>query len=71
MFTVERQLLKEALLANLGLYYLLDLDYLVSHELGFTILQYIFFEDEKTPEDMLQTFNATLEEFNNFRKSNE
>ena len=43
--TVERQHLREAVLAYLGLYYLLDLDYPAS--LGFTLLQYIFFQDQK------------------------
>ena len=69
--TIERQHLREALLAYLGLYYLLDLDYPALLELGFTLLQYIFFQDQKTPGDMVATFNATLLEFNKFQKGNE
>jgi hypothetical protein len=52
----------------LGLYYLLDLDYPASHELGFTLLHYLFFQDETTPGDIVQTFNATLAAFQNIRK---
>jgi hypothetical protein len=68
---VERKHLGEAVLAYLGLYYLLDLDYPASHELGFTLLHYLFFEDETTPGDIVQTFNATLAAFQKFQKSNE
>ena len=58
-----------ALLAYIGLYYLLDCDYLLQYEVGLTILQYIFYEGSSIPVDIHAHFNKSLEQFNKYKFS--
>ena len=51
-----------ALLAHIGLYYLLDYDYPLQYEVGLTIPHYIFYEDSSIPVDILAHFNKSLEQ---------
>lgn len=69
--TIEAQLLREAVLAYFGLYYLLDFDYPPSLELGFTLCHYFFFEDKTTPVELVKPFNAAFSDFQKFQKCNE
>ena len=58
-----------ALLGYIGLYYLLDCDYLLQYEVGLTVLQYIFYEDSSIPVDIHAHFNKSLEQFNKYKFS--
>ena len=58
-----------ALLAYIGLYYLLDYDYPLQYEVGLTIPHYIFYEDSSIPVDILAHFNKSLEQFNKYKFS--
>ena len=49
MCVVEFKKLKEAVLALIGSYYLLDIDYTKSHELGSAMLQHVVFKDKSSP----------------------
>ena len=55
-----------ALLAYIGLYYLLDCDYPLQYEVGLTVLHYIFYEDSSIP-DILVHFSKSLEQFNKYK----
>ena len=58
-----------ALLAYIGLYYLLDCGYPLQYEVGETILHYIFYENSSTPVDILAHFNKSLEQINKYKFS--
>ena len=58
-----------ALLAYIGLYYLLDCDYPLQYEVGLTVLHYIIYEDSSIPVDILAHFNSSLEQFNKYKFS--
>lgn len=60
---------KEAVLALIGTFYLLDIDYPKSHELGLTMLHHLVFQDKSSPGDLLNTVNATFTEYNKFKNS--
>ena len=49
MCVVVLKRLKEAVLALISSYYLLDIDYPKSHKLGLTMLQHIAFKDKSSP----------------------
>ena len=58
-----------ALLAYIGLYYLLDCDYPLQYEVELTALHYISYEDSSIPVDMLAHFNKSLEQVNKYEFS--
>ena len=65
---VSGKKLAEALLAFLGMFYLLDVDYPTTHEVGLTMLQNLLFADHCAPQDMSAAFNATLSEYMKYKK---
>ena len=69
MSVVELKKLKEAVLALIGSYYLLDIDYPKSHELDLTMLRHLVFKDKSSPGDLLNTFNATITSYTAFKNS--
>ena len=54
-------------IAYLGLYYMLDVDYPGSHELSFTVMQYILFKDKKTPPDLVKAVDAVWGDYCKFK----
>ena len=52
----------EAVVAYMGIFYIIDFDYPPVHELGLTSLQYICFANKEIPGDLLTTFNSALTE---------
>ena len=60
---IELENFKEAVLAMIGSFYLLDIDYRKSHELCLAILQHLVFEDKRSPCDLLNMLNATIAKF--------
>ena len=56
-----------ALLGKIGTYYTLDFDYPQNHEVGLTILRYLFFQGTCIPEDILHPFNSVLDEYNTYK----
>ena len=65
--TIQIEGFSEAILALIAVFYLLDIDYPKSHELGLTVLQHLIFEDTSSPGDLLNTINSTLSEFSEFK----
>ena len=57
-----------ALLAYIGLYYLLDCNYPFQYEVELTVLHYIFY-DSSIPVDIIAHFNKSLEQFNKYKFS--
>jgi hypothetical protein len=57
------------ILALIGMFYLLDIDYARYHELGFTVLQNIIFEDKNTPGDLINVFTAAMAEYAKFKNN--
>ena len=55
-----------ALLAYIGMYYLLNFHYLQHYEAGLTALHFVFFEDKHIPLDILSNYNKILEQYNNW-----
>ena len=51
----------------LAMYYILDTDYLASHEIAFTIMQFILFDDKKTPPDLIKVLDAIWQEYMSFK----
>ena len=69
MCVVELKKLKEAVLALIGSYYLVDIDYPKSHELGLTMLKHLVFKDKISPGDLLNTLNATITSYTDYKNS--
>ena len=69
MCVVELKKLKEAVLALIGSYYLVDIDYPKSHELGLTMLKHLVFNDKSSLGDLLNTLNATITSYTAFKNS--
>jgi hypothetical protein len=69
IFTVKLDKVQEAILALIGMFYLLDIDYARYHELGFTVLQNIIFEDKNTPGDLINLFTAAMAEYAKFKNN--
>lgn len=57
----------KALLAYIGLFYLLDCDYPAYYEVGLTALHFIFYEDRRIPVDKMVHFNKMLDQYNKFK----
>ena len=64
---IKLEKFKEAILALIGSYYLLDIDYPKSHELGLTMLQYLVFKDKSSPGDLSTTLNGTIADYSRFK----
>ena len=56
-----------AVIAYMAVHYLLDMDYPPSYDVPLTILQYLIFEDQKTPADILKYTDQAWKEFCNFK----
>ena len=54
---------REALLAYIGTFYLLDYDYPATYEIGLTMLRFFLFGDKQIPSDQIQPFNSELQEY--------
>ena len=59
--SIPKDKLAEAAQAYMRLFYLLDIDYPPSHELGLPMLQHLLFQDQNAPMDLCGNFNKTLE----------
>ncbi len=66
---LERTKIDEALLALIGLFYLLDVDYPPEHELSLTILHYLVFGDKAVPSALVKPFNAVLADYTKFKNA--
>ena len=69
MSVVELKKLKEAVIPLIGSYYIVDIDYLKSQELGLTMLKHLVFKDKISPGDLLNTLNATITSYTAFKNS--
>ena len=56
----------DSILGRLGLYCLLDFAYPHHYKAHLTVLHYFIFGDRSIPEDMLESFNAILQDYNMF-----
>ena len=63
IFTVELKTIVEPVLALIGLFYLLDVDYPKAYELGLTMIHNLVFHDLNTPGDLLDIFQSEKEEY--------
>ena len=57
----------DAILGLLGLCYLLDFDYPHQYEVDLTVLHYFTCCDRSVLWDILESFNATLQDYNIFK----
>ena len=69
MSVVELKKLKEAVIPLIGSYYIVDIDYLKSQELGLTMLKHLVFNDKSSLGDLLNTLNATITSYTAFKNS--
>lgn len=69
MVTIELDKVMEAALAFIGMFYVLDIDYPPSHELGLSVLHNFIFGDKSTPAELLSPFNTAIEEYTKFKNS--
>lgn len=67
--TVDLVNIQEAVLALIGLFYLMDVDYPKAYELGLSILQNLCFGDHNMPGDILNVFNNAIGEYLKFKNS--
>lgn len=59
----------QAVLALIGVFYLIDVDYPKSHELGLTMLHNLVFQDMSTPADLLNSFESAKEDYLDFKQN--
>ncbi|XP_028417701.1 uncharacterized protein LOC114544956 [Dendronephthya gigantea] len=69
IFTVELRNIMQAVLALIGLFYLIDVDYPKSHELGLTMLHSLLFHDMNTPADLYNSFESAKEDYLKFKQN--
>ncbi len=69
ILTLDLGKIVEAVLALIGLFYLLDVDYPQSHELGLTMLHNMVFQDLNVPADLIKLFETAKEKYLDFKKS--
>lgn len=61
IFSIELQKFQEAAIALIAVFYLLDIDYARSPELGLTVLH--------TPSDLINVFTCAMAEYTKFKNS--
>lgn len=69
LVTIQLDKVMEAALAFIGMFYVLDIDYPPSHELGLTVLHSFMFGDKSTPAELLTPFDTAIEKYMKFKNS--
>ena len=63
--------ISKAFVVFMSLFYLMDLDYPQSHEVALTIMQYLIFEDKKTPVELIKAVDANWVEYTMYKGANQ
>ena len=69
LIQLDKEQMQEAVLTLVGLFYLMDVDYPKSHEIGLTMIQNLIFHDLSTPADIIDPFKNAKEEYLQYKKS--